>query len=903
MENKYKTHRIVEVVLLSICLAGLSAGNCRAQDYSQNFDTSITCSEYISGILTETKREAQDLAQGNHGKAAHAQRPNKTKRKSEQKNQARKPAGQSHRSEDKVKLVVGQIFAGGRLPACVRETVNITKDEFEQKLTELYQSAPSVKELIDNLDNLAVYIQSKSGYEEVAPFLSYRQIPFSVNDQEYSLILSPRDALSLLRGFVSGDCTNLVNEFERYAPDHLLAPGFLNFRVIRNSDNYWIGNVYTVVANTKKGAVLIIDALQLPWQGGIRWLYIKTLPVESLQDSKRISQAAIIALVGDYAAKVNLQEVWLAFTSNFYQLVDYYQNVIYADCPSKSLEQAKEYFSLIGIEDSTSVASFTWSMQTKRGVDGPLRQADKSHRRFIRIWPLEETEANRLHIAARMGDIAKLNGLIEEGAKVDRKDTSGNTALHYAARSGFENVVKFLIARDANVNARGEEGKTPLHHAAEHAHQRTAQLLTSEGADINAKDAAGDTPLNYAAGSESATKDIVKLLISEGAGVNAKNAAGDTPVHFAAGSRSAGKDIIELLISEGADINAKNKDGLTPLHYAAEHGRKDIGELLIARGADINAKNASGETPLHYAAENGHKDVAELLIAKGADINAKNNEGQAPVDVALSRNRNEVAKLLIAKGADVSLHVVARIGALAKVKSLIEKGADINAKDTSDRTPLHYAIEYGHKDFVELLIVNGADVNAKDKDGNAPGHVALRKNNSAILDLLIAKGANLASIHLSAYQGDLDKVRSFIEKGTDVDAKDDGNATPLHKAAIGGHKDVVELLIGNAANIHARDQWNYTPVHYAVWSWNTEVAELLIEKGADVQAKDRWGWTPLHYAVDGDNRDMAELLIAKGAEVNTKGMYGETPLQIAKEKGHTEIVELLRKHGSGSAVE
>jgi len=476
MRGKYRTHPVLEVVLLFIALAGFPAENLWADEDSR------------------------------YGRAADGQQPKKTKRKSEQKNQARKPAGQSHRSEDKVKLVVGEIFAGGRLPACVRETVNITKDEFEQKLTELYQSAPSVKELIDNLDNLAEYIQSKSGYEEVAPLLSYRQIPFSVNDQEYSLILSPRDALSLLRGFVSGDCTCLVHSFKRYAPAHLLSPGFLNFRVMRKQDNYWIGNIYTRAADTEKGTALIIYTLQLPWRGvtprnGMMAInpakpdkqYIKTFPIDSLQRSKQISQAAINAIIGDYAAKVNLQEVWLSFSSNYYALVDYYQHVIYPDCPSKSLEQAKEYFGLTGVEGSISVTSFTG----------------------IRIWPLEETEANRLHIAARMGDIAKLNGLIEEGAKVDRKDASGNTALHYAARSGFKNVVEFLIDRHAKVNARDDFGKTPLHDASRQGHRGVAALLIAGGADVNAKDRQGRTALWWA--NRRGFTEIVELLRKHGA--------------------------------------------------------------------------------------------------------------------------------------------------------------------------------------------------------------------------------------------------------------------------------------------------------------------------------------------------------------------------------------------------
>ena len=422
----------------------------------------------------------------------------------------------------------------------------------------------------------------------------------------------------------------------------------------------------------------------------------------------------------------------------------------------------------------------------------------------------------------------------------------------------------------------------------------------------------------------------LKSLIAQGADVNGRE---DvlllyTPLYHAA--KNGHKEMVDLLLAKGAQVDVRRGfSGGTPLGYAAEEGHKEIAELLIAHGADVNARNSAGDTPLHYAAEIGRKDIADLLIARGANVNAKDNNGQTPLDIAMIRNRTNIAELLEARGADVSLHVVARIGSLAEVKSLIEEVADINTKDTLGQTPLHYAVQYGHKEVVKLLIAKGADVNAKDKDGNAPGHVALSKNNRSILELLIAKGADFTSIHLAAYQGDLEKVRIFVEKGNgvnttdsfgatplhyaamrgheevveffvargvDVNAKNKLGETPLHGAARGGHKDVVELLIGNAANINATEQRNYTPMHYVVWSWDTETAEFLIAKGVDVQAKDKWGWTPLHYAVDGGNRDMAELLIAGGADVNAKEGGGKTVLSLAKEKGHVEIVELLGKH-------
>jgi len=156
--------------------------------------------------------------------------------------------------------------------------------------------------------------------------------------------------------------------------------------------------------------------------------------------------------------------------------------------------------------------------------------------------------------------------------------------------------------------------------------------------------------------------ELVRSLLDKGVGVDSwDDSRKKTALQRAA--ISGHKDVVELLL-------------------AKENGHKEIAELLIAKGADVNAiRRAGGDTPLHSAAMVGHKDIVELLIANGADVNAKNNKGQTPVDIAASRNRSKVVKLLIEKGADVSLDVAARVGALAKVKSLIEEGVDINRKN------------------------------------------------------------------------------------------------------------------------------------------------------------------------------------------------------------------------------
>jgi ankyrin repeat protein/beta-lactamase regulating signal transducer with metallopeptidase domain/Tol biopolymer transport system component len=269
---------------------------------------------------------------------------------------------------------------------------------------------------------------------------------------------------------------------------------------------------------------------------------------------------------------------------------------------------------------------------------------------------------------------------------------------------------------------------------------------------------------------------------------------------------------------------------------------------------------------------------------------ASNRPGSVDIWQVSSKANAKVAK---------SLYHAAATGDIEQVQVRISRGSDVNEKTTTGDTALHSAAKHDHKDVAELLIKEGADVNAKNKRGDTPAHVALKEDHKELLDLLIAKGAKLSCIQLSAYQGDLAKVRSFVKQGTKVDTMDSDGATALHYAAMRGNKDMVEFLLSGDANVNAKDKhYGFIPLHRAAAAGHRDLVELFIAKGADVNAKDNWAWTPLHYACQKNHKDTVALLLARGADLNAGEEEGETPLGVAKERGHSEIVELLRKHGA-----
>ena len=96
--------------------------------------------------------------------------------------------------------------------------------------------------------------------------------------------------------------------------------------------------------------------------------------------------------------------------------------------------------------------------------------------------------ATELHDAARDGDIAKIERLLDAGANPNARVESGFTALQIAALSGHADAITALLDAGADTNARVEKNITPLHAAAILGHADAIIALLNGGANINARD-------------------------------------------------------------------------------------------------------------------------------------------------------------------------------------------------------------------------------------------------------------------------------------------------------------------------------------------------------------------------------------------------------------------------------
>lgn len=243
------------------------------------------------------------------------------------------------------------------------------------------------------------------------------------------------------------------------------------------------------------------------------------------------------------------------------------------------------------------------------------------------------------------------------------------------------------------------------------------------------------------------------------------------------------------------------------------------------------------------------------------------------------------------------LREAASNGNLARVKQLLGEGADVNAKDNSGLTPLHFAVIGGHEDVFELLISKGANVDSKGNMGQTPFTLAVINKRKAVADHLISKGAQISLTDL-ARAGELERIKDLLANGADINAIDDHGWPALAGAAESAHWDVFEYLIEQGA--HMGGKIGHYALKWAAAYGSLQTVKYLIEQGVPVNPSPEYpSHVPLLQAsTSGRHLDVIALLLANGADVNAKDEEGKTSLQRAASSGSLEVVKYLVENGA-----
>ena len=452
----------------------------------------------------------------------------------------------------------------------------------------------------------------------------------------------------------------------------------------------------------------------------------------------------------------------------------------------------------------------------------------------------------------------------------------GLTMLHHACLRSHNRVVEFFLSQCPLVNMKSIKGNTPLHFACGDLKQ--IRLLIAAGADVNAENALGVTPLMYAV---SEGEESVQLLLEQGALPSAKTKFGVTTLEFALEENDA--NVVQLLVDFGVDVNQPTSQNTLPIGHAISGHCDEVFEILLDR-ANLELRSPStGTCPLHEAVLVGSLKYTKRLLDKGVrpDVLV---DSWSSVLLAVDEGYDEIAKVLLLKGASArivskagitSLHRASSIGFLEICEMLLDSGADVNALDAKQSTPLMLATWASQEPVVRLLLQHRADPSIQDRlELASPLHAAAGMGETSIVHLLLT----------TSHPPDINSTFEFGE-------------TPAGLASAYGHHEVVELLIANWANIDEPNQSSESPLLRAVRGNHEKVVEVLLEHHADLRTPGQDS-TPLYACACVGNDTIAKLLLERWPrdEVDLQDPSGQSPLYAACLRGHFKVARSLMKY-------
>ena len=344
--------------------------------------------------------------------------------------------------------------------------------------------------------------------------------------------------------------------------------------------------------------------------------------------------------------------------------------------------------------------------------------------------------------ASRSGRIEVVKLLLDRAAEVDAKDTiKGTTALMWAAEQNHADVVKLLASRGADVNAQSSVGQAKKRYGVVYAQGENAHT-------------GGVTPLLLAA--REGAVDALKALYE--AKVDLNKTSGDGSSAMVVAIQNGHYDVANFLVEKGADVNLANEKGWNPLYLTVKHRNIETGTIpvpnqdqatnfinvLLDHKVNVNARvkanteirngqratwlNEAGGTAFLRAALCGDIEIMKLLVAHGADPKIATDDGTTPLMAAAGVGYS-----------DGFIHDRSIPETIEAMKYILDQGADVNAANNAGLTALHGAAHKAALEEIQLLVDRGANLGAKDKGSKAFG-----QNSEGLLPLNWAEGVPVA---------------------------------------------------------------------------------------------------------------------------------------------------------------
>jgi ankyrin repeat protein len=397
------------------------------------------------------------------------------------------------------------------------------------------------------------------------------------------------------------------------------------------------------------------------------------------------------------------------------------------------------------------------------------------------------------------------------------------------------------------VRAPDERTNQPIHWAVMTRQPDMIDELLARGADIDAQRADGARPIQLTNGDynfrgwRDVPDDVVTTPRQVLEHLRRRGAYCDICTASYIGDVARVRELLDedpTLANRPSDYVTYYACSGTPLRNAADGGHIEIVRLLLERGADPNLPE-EGIAPrghaLHTAVCNGHYEIVELLLEHGAYPNVDIESSADTLSAALGRDDRRMIELLCSHGAARGVPLLAYTGDVVTAAAVFAA----NPALAHDPYALECAAGEGHLAIVRLMLHYAPDLAKEVAVGvNSQGPQAPVKGRE-IVELLFRHGMDaskpnwlrITPLHRFAQRNDLASAQLFIDRGANVDARDEElRSTPLAYAARAGKKLMVELLLRRGAHASLPDDppWA-TPLAWAQRRGHDDVVRLLEE--------------------------------------------------------------------------
>lgn len=546
---------------------------------------------------------------------------------------------------------------------------------------------------------------------------------------------------------------------------------------------------------------------------------------------------------------------------------------------------------------------------------------------------------DQLIVALKKRDFNEADNLLAQGADINAKNMRDETIIFMFLTTQTQEMLNWLVKNGADLNVSDREGNTPFFKAVLNNEAEAVRILIEAGADINKKNNRQIAPLMQAVLNENGEK-VFDLLMAAGPDLDCESETGTTPVMAAAARKNV--HYVDTLLGAGASSENVDYMGISLLHAAVSSFSPQVVQTVLKHAPflDPNYRARSGSSPMSDT--RGVPAILETLLDIGGDPNAKSGnrmtEGSTLLMGVLGFSAMPDIPLKKKKGQDNTVQMIMQtgLGALSDdlLKKMIQKGADVHARDDFGKNPAHYAIEGMSTGFLPTLVAHGLDPKRPvNPSSTLPYDLftipMVDLENSRCLELIdewhaagfpferpewdeaidgpfTQKMQETFTPHgtvLSqwAHVGFWDGLEKAIDLGADVNAKGSNDNTLAH-GLVGGDVNGMTPQLKKAIQL-AKSAKNVDETTKAeqLKAFEDEaearlqkIKDMVNAKNINWEARTKGGQTPLHVAASKGLVKWAKyLMMEMNVDPTIKDERGLTPADVALKEGHLELFHAL----------